>query len=401
VSIDIRSCTSSDELGRALEAINHYFGNVQSPDDTETFLQWIELDRMHAAWEGDAIVGGAGAFTFRLSVPGGSVPAAGVTVVGVLPSHRRRGVLTSMMRAQLEDVRARGEPVAYLWASEDTIYGRFGYGSASRAGDMTLASERTAFAQPFEPRGTVRLVGLDEAARTFPPLYEGTAALRAGLFTRDDAWWRTRRLRTGPKAPAPKNLALLELDGRPAGYAIYTVKQDWRGGLPAGTVEVLEAVAPEPEAARELWRWLLDFDWTSQFVARLLPVDHELITLLAEPRRMQLQVGEGVWVRLVDVGAALAARTYAGPGELVLELTDAFLPENAGRWRVSAGGAERTDAAADVALDVSALASVYLGGCSFAQLERGLRAQELRDGAIERADALFQTGLAPWCAEIF
>ena len=128
---------------------------------------------MHAAFDGDRIVGGAGAFTFALSVPGGGKsPAAGVTVVGVLPTHRRRGVLTSMMKAQLEDCRARGELAAYLWASEATIYGRFGYGLASRIGAAKLARDRTRFAQPFEQRGTVRLVELEEAARTFPPLYD-------------------------------------------------------------------------------------------------------------------------------------------------------------------------------------------------------------------------------------
>ncbi|HEY6962328.1 MAG TPA: GNAT family N-acetyltransferase [Gaiellaceae bacterium] len=401
MSIDVRRCASLDELRRALDAISHYFGNVQSEEDAEQFAQWIDVERMHAAWDGDAIVGGAGAFAYSLSVPGGSVPAAGVTVVGVLPTHRRRGVLTSMMRAQLDDCRERGEPVAYLWASEDTIYGRFGYGIASRAAQMTLARERTAFREPFAPRGTVRLVGLEEAAVAFPPLYERMLAQRPGLTSRTDAWWRTRRLKTGPRSPAPKNLALLELDGDPAAYAIYTVKQDWRGGSSAGTVEIVEAVAPEPAAARELWRWLLDFDWTSEFVARLLPVDHELHWLLAEPRRMQLQVADGVWVRLVDVGAALAARTYEGDAEVVLEVADAFLPENAGRWRVSCGGVERTTDVADLAVDVSVLGSVYLGGFSFAELARGLRVEELRDGAVGRADALFRTRLAPWCAEIF
>ena len=136
---------------------------------------------MHAAFDGDRIVGGAGAFTYRLSVPGGGeVPAAGVTVVGVLPTHRRRGVLTSMMKAQLEDCRERGDLVAYLWASESTIYGRFGYGLASRIGEMRLARDRARFAEPFEPRGTVRLVELEEAARTFPALYDQVFAAAAG-----------------------------------------------------------------------------------------------------------------------------------------------------------------------------------------------------------------------------
>lgn len=150
-----------------------------------------------------------------------------------------------------------------------------------------------------------------------------------------------------------------------------------------------------------MWRWLLDFDWTSEFEANLLPVDHELFLLLAEPRRMQFTVSDGVWVRPIDVGAALSARTYAGDGEVVLEVTDKLLPENAGRWRVTAEGAERTEAEADLRLGVTGVGSVYLGGFSFADLVRASRAEELQPGAAERGDALFRTDVAPWCAEIF
>src|SRR6266581_570393 len=173
MDIEIRPCASVKELQAALGVITHYFGAESTPENAERFAKWIELDRVHAAFEGELIVGGAGAFTYEMSVPGGaSVPAAGVTVVGVLPTHRRRGVLTAMMKAQLDDCRERGDLVAYLWASEATIYGRFGYGLASHMGSLKLARDRSHFAQPFRPRGTVRLVDLQEAARTFPVLYD-------------------------------------------------------------------------------------------------------------------------------------------------------------------------------------------------------------------------------------
>jgi predicted acetyltransferase len=403
MDIRVRACSSTEELRDALNAISHYFGAENSLEDAERFGRWIEVARMHAAFDGERIVGGAGAFSFRMSVPGGgSVPAGGVTVVGVLPTHRRRGVLTSMMRAQLEDCRARGDVAAFLWASEATIYGRFGYGLAQRMGSMTLARDRARFARPFEPRGTVRLVDLEEAARTFPPLYEQAFAQRPGMASRSQDWWETRRLFDDParRQGGPKNRALLELDGKPAGYALYNVKQDWQSGFSKGTVTITEVVTPTAEATRELWRWLLDFDWTSQFVADLLPLDHPLFLLLAEPRRMQFAVNDGVWVRLVDVGAALSARTY-NDGAIVLEVADAFLPENAGRWRVTPSGTERTDDAADLQLDVTAVGSVYLGGFTFSDLVLGSRAIELTDGAAARADALFGTGLAAWNAEIF
>ncbi len=403
MDIEIRACSSVDEVRDALNVISHYFGQENETEDAERFAQWIEIDRMHAAYEDGRAIGGAGAFSYQVSVPGGaSVPTAGITVVGVLPTHRRRGVLTALMREQLEDCRRRGDVAAYLWASEGTIYGRFGYGLASRMGSIQLARDRTRFAQPFDPRGTVRLVALEEAAVAFPPLYEQMRVQRPGMFARSKDWWETRRLYDNParRPGGPKNRALLELDGKPAGYAIYNVKQDWVSGFSKGVVTVTEVVAPTPEAARELWRWLLDFDWTSEFASDYLPLDHELFFLLAEPRRMQFKINDGVWVRLIDVGAALSARSY-NDGEIVLEVDDALLRENAGRWRVTSAGAERTDGAPDLQLDVTGLGSVYLGGFSFGELVRGSRAQELKEGAAARADALFRTDVQPWCPEIF
>jgi predicted acetyltransferase len=403
MDIEVRPCSSVEELRDALNAISHYFGHENQLEDAERFAKWIEVERMHAAFEGDRLIGGAGAFTFQMSVPGGAlVPAAGITVVGVLPTHRRRGVLTSLMREQLDDCRARGDVAAYLWASEATIYGRFGYGLASRMGAITLAKDRTRFAAPFEARGTVRLVDLEEAARMFPPLYERVVAQRPSMFARSKDWWETRKLFDDParRQGGPKNLALLELDGEPAGYAIYNVKQDWAEGVSKGVVNIVEVIAPTPDASRELWRWLLDFDWTSSFSADLLPLDHELFMLLAEPRRMKFRVNDGVWVRLIDIEQALSARTF-NEGKIVLDVVDAFLPENAGRWRVTSSGAERTDDAADLRLDITALGSVYLGGFTFDALLRGSRVQELTEGAAVRADALFRTNTEPWCPEIF
>jgi len=270
-------------------------------------------------------------------------------------------------------------------------------------GSMSLARERTAFARPFTPRGTVRLLDLDEAARLFPPLYEQVRAQRAGMFLRSSTWWETRNLFDDParRQAGPLHRALLELDGAPAGYALYRVKQEWQAGSTAGTVTIREAFAPTPEGTRELWRWLLDFDWTSQFAADFLPLDHPLFLLLAEPRRLRFTINEGVWLRLIDVGGALSGRTYAGDGEIVLDVADALLPENAGRWRVDGAGAERTTAAADLRLDVTSLAGVYLGGFGFGDLVRASRAEELTPGAAGRADALFHTSVLPWCPEIF
>jgi predicted acetyltransferase len=404
LTVDVRPCSSLDELAEALRPIHHYFGSESAPETAERFAQWMEIERVLAAGIDGQIVGGAGTFSFDVSVPGGAtLRCGGVSVVGVLPTHRRRGVLDAMMRAQLVDSRDRGEAIACLWASEATIYGRYGYGLAARMGEMTLARERTAFAQPFTPRGEVRLVEAEEAARVFPPIYERMRALRPGMMSRTEDWWRTRRLEDDParRKGGPLACALLLLDGGPAAYALYRVAQDWRGGVTAGTVRVLEAVTPTPESARELWRWLLDFDWTSQFVAGLLPVDHPLFLLLAEPRRMNFTLDEGIWARLVDVGAALAARAYGGADGVVLEVVDETAPWNAGRWRVGPAGVERTESPAGIRLAASALASVYLGGFRFADLARAHCLQELEPGAVGLADAVFRTDAEPWCPEIF
>ena len=404
MTVEVRACTSIDELVEALEPISHYFGSASSPEGAERFAQWVDLDRVLVGIVDGRIVGGAATVTFDVSVPGGAtIPTGGVTVVGVLPTHRRRGVLNAMMQAQLDDARARSDALACLWASEATIYGRYGYGLSSRMGEMTLARERTAFAEPFTPRGEVRLVDAEEAARVFPALYAQMRAVRPGLMSRSEVWWRTRRLDDDParRQGGPLTYALLFLDGEPAGYALYRVTQDWHRGASKGSVRVLEAVTPTAESARELWRWLLDFDWTSEFVAGLLPLDHPLFLLLAEPRRMGFTLNDGLWTRLVDVGAALAARRYADDGELVVEVADGTAPWNAGRWHVGADGVERTEQGADLRLGAAALGSVYFGGFRFADLARALRIEELRPGAVERADALFRTDVEPWCAEIF
>ena len=406
MDVDVRPCTTTEELADALAVIGHYFGLERSIENAERFGNWIELDRMHGAWDGDRIVGGAGAFTFDVSVPGGNlVPCAGVSVIGVQPTDRRRGVMAALMRAQLDDIPRRGEPLASLWASEGTIYGRFGYGLASQQASTALPKERTAFAHPFEPRGRVRFVTAAEALELFPPLYDSVRSVRPGMFSRSRAWWETRRLaddatRRRP-GQGPLHLVLLELDGQPAGYAMYRIAPGITNGITTAKVIVLEVIAPTPEAERELWRFVLDIDWVATIECDYLPTDSALVLLLAEPRYMKQTISDAFWVRLVDVGEALKACALADGPPIVLEIDDAFCPWNAGRWHVERGKVERTEEDSDLRLDVTALGTVYLGGFTFGDLTRALRATELRPGGAARADALFASGARPWCPEIF
>ena len=402
--LEVRPSSSLEEMQKALAAIGHYFGMERKPEAVERFARNLPVERMHGAWENGAIVGGAGVFPLELAVPGGNVRAAGVTVVGVQPTHRRRGVLRAMMREQLDDVHARGEPVAFLWASEETIYGRFGYGLASLAGEIDLPRERAAFAVPVAERGQARIVDADEAAETFPSIYDQVWPARPGMFARSENWWRHRKLDDPPESRwggGPLNRVLLELNGEPAGYALYRITQSFEQGVTAGSVRILEAFGVTPAATAATWRFVLDIDWTSRYTASLLPIDHPLFLLLAEPRRMRFRIGDALWVRLVDVEAALSARSYLGEGEITFEVEDAFCLWNEGHWRVTPSGAERTDSPGEIALDVRHLGSVYLGGFTFRELSEAGRIVELEPEAIARADALFRTDVAPWCPEIF
>jgi predicted acetyltransferase len=404
MSFDVRPVEDLDEFMDAAQAIGQYFGQEPDRERAERFSRMLPFERMLAASDDGRIVGGAGGFPFELSVPGGSVPCAGTTVVGVAPTHRRRGMLRAMMRAHLDAAHEAGEPIAALWASEETIYGRYGYGRAAFAGEMALARERVAFAEPLERRGTVRFVEADEAARAFPPLHERFRRERPGAFSRTQDWWTLRVLLDPPDRRAgggPKRFVVLELDGEPAGYAIYRHHMSWAEGVSTGKVQVIEAIARGPQATAELWRYLLDIDWAATIEASLLPPDHPLFLLLATPRRAKYRMGDAIWVRLVEVGAALSARTYAHDDELVLEVRDAFCHWNEGRWRLAGGAAERTDDAADLAFDADVLGAIYLGGITLRALAQSGVVEERTHGAIDRADAMFRHGLHPWCPEIF
>jgi predicted acetyltransferase len=403
LTVEIRTC-ASEEVNDALAPISHFFGRKPDPKRTERFMRVLAPERVHAAWEDGSIVAGGGAFSFSLTVPGGRLPAAGITVVAVLPTHRRRGILTQLMRAQLDDAHRRGEPLACLWASEETIYGRFGYGMASLTGELDLARRFGAF-RSKHAAAVARLLDTQEALELIPAIYERVAVATPGMFARSRDWWETRSLsdeRFGLPVEGEQMRVLLELDGSPSAYAVYQVEASFAGGSSSGIVHVVEAMGDTPAATAGIWRYLLDIDWLERVRASLVSVDHPLFFLLAEPRRMGFRVGDALWLRLVDVGAALSGRSYAEDSTLVLEVRDSFCPWNDGRWKLQGGVAERTTAPAELALDVADLASVYLGGFTWSHLAAGGLLEELAEGALERADAMFhRLGPAPWCPEIF
>ncbi|NKQ28960.1 GNAT family N-acetyltransferase [Streptomyces galbus] len=381
------------------------FGGVpEAPEERATWRALTECDRSLGVRDGDAWVGTAGAFSFRLTVPGGaSVPAAGVTMVSVAATHRRRGVLTSMMRRQLEDVRSWGEPLAVLTASEPAIYGRFGYGAATFA---LSAEVDTARVRLSVPPGTedvrLRYAAPGDALAVCEAVYARTVPERPGMLARRPGWERVGLLDPESErgGASPLQCVLAQRDGETVGFARYRVRPEWTPSGAEGQVLLKDLAGVDPAARAALWRFLFDLDLTSSLRTRGRPVDEDWQYLVSDVRRCGLQVRDALYVRPVDVGAALQARTYQAPVDVVLEVADDFCPWNAGRWRLSgdAKGAscDRTTDAADLALSVRELGAAYLGGVSLASLAAAGRVRELRGGALAEASVGFGSAVAPW-----
>jgi len=401
VAFDVRS-PAGEELRAAMAAGSVAFGDELKDEDFARHSATMPLDRFLAAYDDGRPVATTGAYPFRLTVPGGELAAGGVTWVGVIPSHRRRGILTQLMRAQIDDLHERGEPLAILWASEARIYGRFGYGVAVPETTIDAESGRFSWRDDPGPAGTVRIVERDEAKQVIPPLYDRIRREIPGFVTRDEGWWDQYKLadpESSRRGAGPKFFALLELDGEPAGYAMYRIKQQWEDGFSRSQLRVNDAFATSTAGLRELWRFLFGIDLITRVQARVDPA-LPLFLMVDDARNVQLRVAEGVWLRLVELEAALRGRGYATDDHVVAEVRDGFCPWNAGRWRLGPEAA-RTDDEPELELDVADLASVYMGAFDFRALARAERVREVVPGAVARADALFRTERAPYCPEDF
>ncbi|MFI8321063.1 GNAT family N-acetyltransferase [Streptomyces sp. NPDC085529] len=379
-------------------------GLAEEPEERALWRDLTECGRSLAVWEGASPVATAGAFSFRLTVPGGaSVPAAGVTMVSVAGTHRRRGLLTSMMRRQLDDVREAGEPLAVLTASEPVIYGRFGYGAATWSQRAVIDTPRVRLDVPAGTDAvSLRMVPLAESSAVTEAVYARMVPRRPGMLARRPGWERLPLLDPpgSREGASPRLCVLAERDGEVVGYAYYAIKPDWSWAGADGAVTAHELYGLDPAAEAALWRFLCSVDLTSKVRVNSVPVDSAWQHLVSDVRRCEPAVREALFARLVDVGAALEARTYQAPVDVVFEVADAFCPWNAGRWRLSgdAKGAScsRTSDAADLALSVRELGAAYLGGTSLAALASAGRVTELREGALAEASLAFGSPVAPW-----
>ena len=383
-----------------------------SESDRQLVQTRFEWDRSLAAFDGSSPVGIAGAYSFQMCVPGQEIlPAAGVTWVSVLPTYRRRGVLTSIMRRQLADIRDRGEPFAVLWASEAAIYSRFGYGRASWHLGLTARRGEGAVAKSVRADGGLSLRLADPAA-ALPELakvFDTVLPSRPGLFVRSEQWWQQVIYDPADdrQGASPLRCLLAEDDSGPRGYALYSATDHWEEFIPSNVLTVRELMAADPAASAALWADLLSRDLTSEFRMPRRPVDDALLYQLADPRRARPQLSDGLWVRIVDVPSALAGRRYSGPVDVVIEVRDDILPSNAGRWRLTTGVdgvatcVPAEGSAADVAMDVTQLGATYLGGTRLAALAEAGLVAELRPGAVRPLSTAMSWDPAPWCPLVF
>ena len=398
------------------------FNDVEWPAEAVAHERVVfEFDRSIAAFDGADIVGSAAAYSFQLTVPGAVAAAGGVTFVSVLPSHRRRGILSAMMRDQLADIAARGEAVAALFASESGIYGRYGYGCASqhlrltiRRREGVLTPAAAGLLTMAGPAGPVRLVSGPpaELRAELSKVYDTARPHRPGMMARDDRWWQSilSDPEFGRRGMSVQKCLLAGDDSGPLSYALYRTKPDWGDdGLASGSLAVRELLSVAPAATAALWSDLLNRDLIGEVTARNRPVDDPLLDMLADRRRARSLVTDGLWIRLTDVPAALCQRRYSSAADLVIEVSDQLLPANAGRWRLQCAGpgdggtasCERTTAAADIGLPVAALGAGYLGGTRLTGLAAAGLVSEHTKGAVARLSAALYTDPAPWCPSMF
>ncbi|GIJ51912.1 UPF0256 protein [Virgisporangium aliadipatigenens] len=363
-------------------------------------------ERALVARDGERVVAHVASYGRDLAVPGGTLPAAHVALVAVAPLYRRRRLLSTLMQKHLVERRAAGESLAVLWASEGRIYQRFGYGLASTRLELDVDTR----AAGLDTAPTAYLLEDAVPADAIPRLrdvYERLWRHRPGWSGRTDTWWR--RLTEDPPArrggATPLRALLAVADGQPRGYALWRAEPRWDDAGPRGTVDLRELVSADPSATRALWRFLFAVDLTRTLRYRFGAADDPLAHLLDEPRQLRATVADAHWVRLLDVAAALAGRRYRTPVDVVLEVRDALIPQNAGRYRLrgdrSTASCTGTTADADLTLDVRDLGAAYLGGTPLTALAAAGRVAAHRPGALDAAADAFSWRPGPSVVEDF
>jgi predicted acetyltransferase len=396
----------------AFDAVNF----LDPPIDLQGYDS-LDADRVRVGRDGGLIVVGGRSYSMAMTVPGGEhLPAAGIAWVSVAPTHRRRGLLRALMDELVVDARERGEVLAMLTASEGGIYRRFGFGVATRWQHIVIDRVRARLLpelvpDPDELAARCRFVGLPDAYEPVARVHERLRAVRPGVVSRPESLFRCTLLTASQDTPGAHRRVVVHDDerGRPDGYAIWTTEQSWRAdGTPDSTLTLHELVAVDGAALRSLWSLVLGVDLVATIAVRNRPVDDPLPTMLADVRAAAVTlVRDGVWVRVLDVAAALAARRSLIDGGLVLEVVaPGGAPDPAaGRWRWESGPAgstcSRTDAPPRITLGLAELGALLLGGTSCRALHEAGLVDEHLPGGVDEADALFTWPVAPWAVTNF
>ncbi|MEU8340779.1 GNAT family N-acetyltransferase [Spirillospora sp. NPDC048832] len=390
--IEIRDLPESD-VDRMVDLAGMVFHVRVDPERD----RWKPLRAERAgAYDGGELVGQVATLPMRLAVPGALLDCSAVSLVGVLPTHRRRGILSSLMDRTLADAVAARRPVSALWASEGAIYGRYGFGLATRAIGLEVDTSRPLALRTPPDERPLRLIDPGSAPEVLDPIHRRGLEARPGGLVRDPEWWARAILppvdgdaagHTGPRVVV-----------HPGGYAVYRAAGN-------GTIRVVDLVADTPRIEAALWRFLASIDLTSRVHAPSRPVDDLLPYMAADPDQVSVKEDYGaLWLRLIDVPAALRARSWAAEDAFVLEVEDDRLPANAGRWRLTTGPAPSCEPTADppdLAMTAADLASVYLGGASPRTLARVGAITERTEGAAARLAAALTVPLAPYLNDNF
>jgi predicted acetyltransferase len=411
--VEIRA-PREDEFREIVALANIAFGEEATEQDGAAFQRAFPFDRALCAFDGDRLVGSLAVLSLELTLPGcTALPAGGATWGATLPTHRRRGILRSLFEAQLNDMMDRGDPLSVLLASEATLYRRYGYGPASSMMSFSIDRAHARFAVESEEGRPERitLVAGVEAAGRLAGIYEALRLQQPGAVSRSAGWWASYLwdpLMERQGATGMYHAVHTNREGVADGYVTYRIKEQWLASTPMGEVQVIELIARDPDAYRALWEFVLGTDLCQTVSCWRARVDEPLRWLLADPRRLSVNaMADDLYVRLLDIPRALAAREYATAGELVIEVSEPFPIARTGRFQLKAGGigagaeCRPTDRAPDLTLGVDALGAAYLGGVSFTTLAAAGRVAGVDRKALAAADAMFHTGIAPYCSTMF
>jgi predicted acetyltransferase len=403
-----------EEFHEIVALSNITFGEDATEQDEAAFRYGFDFGRALCAFDAGRLVGSLAVLSLELTLPGRrALPAGGATWAATLPTHRRRGILTTLFRAQLQDMADREEPLSVLMASEAPLYGRFGYGPATSTISFSIDRAYARFAgsaRQKSPMGITLVAGAEAAAR-LSAIYEALRLEQSGSLSRSPGWW-VSYLSDSPieREGATEMYHAIYTDGEgiDAGYVTYRLKEQWAASTPMGEVRVVELLARDADAYRALWGFVLETDLCQTASCARARVDEPLRWLLADHRRLAVNaLADDLYLRLLDVPRALSAREYTAAGALVLEVSQTFPRPHTGRYLLETGGAgggaacRPTDRTPDLSLGLDTLGAAYLGGVGFSAMAAAGRLTCSGERALGVADAMFSTRVAPFCSTVF